>query len=173
MTLPFEGGLLLLRNGVLTKKMPIVGEIFKYPKSDGNSPFQATNLLQEPLEIKPPQHINIWIPSLGVWYFMQSHPFVVTSWTGKKQTSLELLIEPRHGWTKRLQSRAITASGHSGGLGRVFFTGPHGISLPVDEYEYVFMVTSGYGIIPQLPLLERLVQGALAHEARARRIRLV
>jgi NAD(P)H-flavin reductase len=104
---------------------------------------------------------------------MQSHPFVVTSWTGKKQTSLELLIEPRHGWTKRLQSRAITASGHSGGLGRVFFTGPHGISLPVDEYEYVFMVTSGYGIIPQLPLLERLVQGALAHEARARRIRLV
>ena len=53
-TLAFKGGLLLLRNGVLTKKMPIVGEIFKYPKSDGNSPFQATNLLQEPLEIKPP-----------------------------------------------------------------------------------------------------------------------
>jgi hypothetical protein len=55
----------------------------------------------------------------------------------------------------------------------VFFTGLHGISLPVDEYEHVFMVASGYGIIPQLPLLERLVQGALAHKARARRIRLV
>jgi len=173
MTLAFEGGLLLFRNGVLTKKMPTVGEIFKYPGSDENSPVQVTIMLQEPLEIKPPQHINIWIPSLGVRSLMQTHPFVVTSWTGKKQTSLELLIEPRHKWTKRLQSRAMTASGHSSGLGRVLFTGPHGISMPVDGYEYVFMVASGYGIIPQLLLLERLVQGALAHEARARRIRLV
>jgi NAD(P)H-flavin reductase len=172
-TLAFEGGQFLFRNGVLTNKMPAVEEIFKYPEGDKSSPFQVTILLQEPLEVKPPQHINIWIPSLGVRYLLQSHPFVVTSWTGKKQTSLELLIEPRHGWTKRLQSKAVTKTGHSGGLGRVLFTGPHGISVPVDEYEYVFMVASGYGIIPHLPLLERLIQGALAHEVRARRICLV
>jgi len=43
----------------------------------------------------------------------------------------------------------------------------------VGNYEYVFMVASGYGIIAQLPLLERLVQGTLAREVRARRICLV
>ena len=45
--------------------------------------------------------------------------------------------------------------------------------MPVDGYEYVFMVASGYGITPHLPLLERLVQGTLAREVRARRICLV
>lgn len=43
----------------------------------------------------------------------------------------------------------------------------------VDEYENVIIVVSGYGIIVHLPLLERLVQGTLAREVRARRICLV
>jgi hypothetical protein len=172
-TLTLEAWLWLFRNGVLANKMPTVGEIFIYPEGDKKSPFQMTIWLEKPLEIEPPQHINIWIPSLGVRYLLQSHPFVVTSWIGKKPTSLELLIEPRHGLTRRLQSLAVPKIGYTGGLGRVLFTGPHGISVPVDRYEYVFMVASGYGIIPHLPLLERLVQGALAHEVRARRIRLV
>jgi hypothetical protein len=38
MTLAFEGGLLLFRNRVLTKKILIVREIFKYLGSDENSP---------------------------------------------------------------------------------------------------------------------------------------
>jgi hypothetical protein len=56
---------------------------------------------------------------------------------------------------------------------RVLFTGPHGMIVPVGNYEYVFMVARGYGIIAQLPLLERLVQGTLAREVRARRICLI
>lgn len=121
--------------------------------------------------MKAGQYVNIF--SLGLSSFMQSHPFVVVSWTGKEQTKLELVIQPRRGWTKKLHSRAMTVSGQNGGLGQVIFTGPHGIPVPVDEYEYVFMIASGHGIIAQLPLLERLVLGTLAREVRARRIRLV
>ncbi|OBT48426.1 hypothetical protein VE00_01425 [Pseudogymnoascus sp. WSF 3629] len=67
----------------------------------------------------------------------------------------------------------MDVSGQTMGLGRVLFTGPHGASIPVGDYEYLFMVASGYGIVAQLPLLERLVHGVLAREARALRIRLV
>jgi NAD(P)H-flavin reductase len=174
-----EGGL-LLRHGITfksskEKKRTRVGEIFKYPGEDDKSPVQVTILPKEPLEMEVGQYINICIPSLslGLLSSMQSHPFVVASWTGKLQTKLELVIQPRRGWTKKLHSRAITVSGQGGGLGGVFFTGPHGASIPVDEYEYVFMIASGYGIVAHLPLLERLVQGTLAREVRARRIRLV
>ncbi|KAH6667734.1 hypothetical protein B0J14DRAFT_675578 [Halenospora varia] len=178
-TSAYEGALLLHRNGVVAgakgRKLPRVGEAFKYPGEDDNSPVQQTIIPQEPLSMEAGQYVNIYIPSLGVrsLIFMQTHPFVVASWTGKRQTKLELVIEPRRGWTKTLQSRAITASGQSGGLGRVLFTGPHGAIVPVGNYEYVFMVASGYGIIAHLPLLARLVQGTLAREVRARRIRLV
>ncbi|CZR52131.1 uncharacterized protein PAC_02008 [Phialocephala subalpina] len=162
-------------SAVVWSKLPRVGEVFKYPGEDDNSPVQLTIIPQEPLRMGAGQYVNIYIPSLGVrsFIFMQTHPFVVASWTGKRQTKLELVIEPRRGWTKILQSRAITASGQSGGLGRVLFTGPHGAIVPVSNYEYIFMVASGYGIIAQLPLLERLVQGTLAREVRARRICLV
>ncbi|KAF8853000.1 hypothetical protein BDZ45DRAFT_694663 [Acephala macrosclerotiorum] len=178
-TSAYEGVLLLHRNGVVARakgrKLPRVGEVFKYPGEDDNSPVQLTIIPQEPLRMDAGQYVNMYIPSLGVrsFIFMQTHPFVVASWTGKRQTKLELVIEPRRGWTKILQSRAITASGQSGGLGRVLFTGPHGAIVPVGNYEYIFMVASGYGIVAQLPLLERLVQGTLAREVRARRICLV
>lgn len=178
-TSAYEGVLLLCRNGIIarakSRRLPRVGEVFKYPGEDESSPVQLTIIPQESLRMKAGQYINLYLPSLGVrpWIFMQTHPFVVASWTGKRQTKLELVIKPRRGWTRILQSRAITASGQSGGLGRVLFTGPHGTVVPVDNYEYVSMVASGYGIVAQLPLLERLVQGTLAREVRARRICLV
>jgi hypothetical protein len=172
-----EGCLLLHRNRIFaySKNMQVhrVGEIFKYPDSDNNSPVLMTIFLERLLKIKAGQYINIWIRSLGVRSSIQSHPFVVASWTGKQQKNLELVIEPRRGLTKKLHSCTITASGQNGGLGRVLFTGPHGAVVPVDEYEYVFMIASDYGIVAHLPLLERLVQGTLAREVRARRICLV
>jgi hypothetical protein len=72
-----EGGILLYHNGILAY-MPRVGEIFKYLGED-DSPIQVTILPKEPLKMEARQYINICIPSLGVWSFMQSHPFVVTS----------------------------------------------------------------------------------------------
>ena len=178
-TSAIEGVLLSRHNGVFARvkdiKLPRVGEVFRYPGEDDNSPIQVTIIPQEPLKMDTGQYVNIYIPSLGVrsFIFIQSHPFVVASWTGRLQTKLELVIEPRRGWTRKLQSRAMTASGQSGGLGRVLFTGPHGAIVPVVNYEYIFMVASSYGIVAQLPLLERLVQGTLAREVRARRICLV
>lgn len=130
-------------------------------------------VLQAPLKIRPGQYINIWIPSLGIRSWFQTHPFMVASWTGTEQTTLELLIEPRRGWTKRLRSHASIMSGQNNGFGRVLFSGPHGVPVPIEKSEYIFMVASGYGIIPHLPLLERLVQGTLAHEVVARRIHLI
>ena len=150
-----------------------VGEVFKYHAETGHSPIQLTILPKKPLVLQAGQYINVCIPSLGLRYITESHPFVVASWMGRQQRKLELIIKPRRGWTRRLSSRAVSVSGQSGGLGRVLFTGPHGIPIPVDKYDHIFMIASDYGIIAHLPILERLVQGTLAHEVRARRIRLV
>jgi predicted ferric reductase len=147
-------------------------ELFKY-YDDDKLPVQLTLRLKDRLKMQAGQYINMWIPSLGLFSRIQSYPFVVTSWTGKRQGYLQFVIEPRGSWTQRLNSRATKESGQDRGLGRVFFTGLHGISPPVDDYKYIFMVASGYGILAHLPLLERLIQGTRAQEVRACRIRLV
>jgi hypothetical protein len=102
-TSAYEGVLLLHRNGVVARakgrKLPRVREVFKYPGEDDNSPVQLTIIPQEPLSMEAGQYINIYLPSLGVrsFIFMQTYPLVVASWTGKRQTKLELVIEPRRG----------------------------------------------------------------------------
>ena len=114
--------------------------------------------LSRPLKVEAGQYINLWILSVSFWSFLQSHPFVVTSWVHEKQDTLELFVEPCCGWMRELLSCA-----QAGESGRVFgsrwalFSGPHGPSAPVGRYESVLMIASGLGMAAQLPYLKQLI----------------
>ena len=102
------------------------------------------------------------------------HPFIVASCEEGEQTKLELLVDPRKGFTSKLQRLARYESGSDWNDFRVaLFTGPHGASAPRGEYERVLMVASGFGIVAQLPYLRQLIRGYNDFTTRTRRIRLV
>ncbi|KAI9774177.1 MAG: hypothetical protein M1839_001879 [Geoglossum umbratile] len=159
-----QGGIIIYQNG-----------FFRYScaRAHITHEYGAVRLriqCQKPLDVKAGQYINLWIPSVSFWSFMQSHPFVVISWAEKPQDHLDLFIEPRRGLTRELLSHAMNrhATNHL-----VLFSGPHGKSVPVDDCENILMVASGFGIAAQLPYLKQLIHGYNAHEVRARRIHLV
>lgn len=87
---------------------------------------------------------------------MQSHPFVVISWNVEisNELYLELLIKPRTEWTRTLHRSAINGNLRNS---IALFSGPHGIPVEVEKYEYIFMIAKDYGIAAFLPLLKRLV----------------
>ena len=59
------------------------------------------------LDIKAGQYVNVWIPSISFWSFLQSHPFTIAAWGNNEgTTSLGLLIEPRKGFTQKLYACA-------------------------------------------------------------------
>jgi len=124
--------------------------------------------LSRPLEVKAGQHIELWMP-LDFWSFWQSHPFAVTSWSDGPQSTLDLFIEPHRGFTQKLLQ--YSKSNHSTRL--ALFSGPHGTSAPVGDYETVLMVASGFGIAAQLPYLKQLIYGYNACKTRTRRVHLV
>jgi NAD(P)H-flavin reductase len=126
--------------------------------------------LQKRLKVKAGQAINLWIPSASFWSFLQSHPFVVISWSEKAQEHLDLFIEPRRGLTRELLCHA--KSGHAMNS-LVLFSGPHGKSVPMDDCENILMVADGFGIAAHLPYLKQLIHGYNAREVSARRIHLV
>ena len=99
---------------------------------------------------------------------------MITSWAEGKQKTLDLFIEPRKGLTQKLlcQAKMDELSGAKNSR-LILFSGPHGISVPVTEYEVVLMLASGYGITAHLPYLKRLIHGYNARKVRARRIHLV
>lgn len=120
------------------------------------------------------QYITLWIPSVSFWAFLQSHPFVVPSWADGRQHTLEFFVEPRKGLTRELLSHAEAEGGNGAKNSRmVLFSGPHGISAAVNEYENMLIVADGFGIAAQLPYLRRLIHGYNARKDRVRRIHLI
>ncbi|KAF2672904.1 cell surface metalloreductase [Microthyrium microscopicum] len=131
--------------------------------------------LSRHLRVEPGQYISLWMPTMSFWSFLQSHPFTVTSWAEGKQDSLDLLIEPRGGFTQRLllNSKAARKAGGRLQPRLALFTGPYGTSASVNRYETVVMVASGFGIAGQLPYLKKLIYGYNTCTTRTRRVHLV
>lgn len=126
--------------------------------------------LEMPLVTEAGQYINLWIPSVSFWSFLQSHPFMVISWADKPQDTLDLFIKPRRGLTQELLHHAQSVRTANP---LVLFTGPHGSGVVMDGYESILMVASGFGIAAQLPHLKRLIHGYNARKVQTRRIHLV
>lgn len=138
----------------------------------------ATIELPRPLIINPGQYLNIWIPSLSLF---SSHPFTVTSWAPFPQERIELLIEERSGFTAELFRRSCI-EGRLGGREaqqkaqngyRVFFSGPHGSSMPDWEFDSVLIFATEFGIATILPYLTKLCHGYKERKGRCKRVRLV
>ena len=127
--------------------------------------------LSRPLSIRAGQYVNVWIPSASRLAFLQSHPFVVTSWSDRPQKTLDFFVQPRHGFTRnllRIANEGQQVKGRS-----VIVAGPYGQAVPVGQYEKVILVAEGAGIAAQLPYLQKLIQGYKARQAFTRRIHLI
>lgn len=126
--------------------------------------------LRKPLRIDAGRYVNLWVPSVSFWSFLQTHPFMVISWAAKEQDTLDLLIEPQRGLTRELLYHA--KKGYTINP-IVMFTGPHGRDIVMDDFNSILMVASGFGIAAHLPHLKKLIYGYNARAVRARRIHLV
>ena len=136
--------------------------------------IKITVMVPYRLQVKAGQYINLWIPSVSFWSFLQSHPFVVASCEEGKQTTLELLIGPQRGLTSKFLHNSTYGSGSmQANLLLALFSGPHGLSAPLADFETVFLVASGLGIAAQLPYLRQLIRGYNDFRVRTRRIHLV
>ena len=159
------GFLTLRRSGILVHGFP------RATVTQSRCAIIVNVALSRPLFVRAGQQVNLWLfmPSTSFRSLFQSHPFVVASWSDVPQSSLDLLVEPRQGLTQHL----LTRSGLQNNSCPVLFNGPHGISVPVGEYEVVLMIASGFGIAAQLPYLKQLLHGYNSRRVRTRRIHLV
>ena len=125
-------------------------------------------------DIQAGQFLNVYMPGFSFWSFLQSHPFVVASVHGHgKGMKLQLLVEPRRGWTTKLIQYARARGRGANQLHVMFFSGPHGQSVPVDDYGIVILAASGWGLMAQMPYLQHLIRSYNKYTTKTRRIHLV
>lgn len=151
-----------------------------YLISDGDAVRVRLHLSRH-LKIEAGQYIGLCIPAVGFWSSLQSHPFTVVRWENEEQTGLDLLVEPRSGWTRKLleladadaKLRPAEVDINQLPSHLALFTGPHGRSVPVADYETVLLISSGFGICSQLPYLRLLLHSDNACKTRGRRIHVI
>lgn len=173
--------LLLYRNGLFSGNgCPRVISIYhtdergskNAEQSTKTTPIRVRLILPRPVKAMAGQYINLWLPSLGLLSWAQTHPFIITSWSRTEQGVLDLLVEPRGGLTKTLvyQAHAAPKSNFSS---LALYSGPHGISECVDKYESVLLVASGAGIAAIIPYAKKLIHGYNTCTSHVRRMHLI
>ncbi|OJD20228.1 hypothetical protein ACJ73_08441 [Blastomyces percursus] len=137
-----------------------------------NTAIRVRLVLPRPVKVQAGQYINLWMPFVSLSSWAQTHPFVVTSWSCRKQDPLDLLLQPRGGISTALlhQARAV---GEGSISFLAFFSGPHGISEPVSHYETVLVIASEFGIAAVIPYLRKMIYGYNTCTSQTRRIHLV
>ncbi|CEL09504.1 hypothetical protein ASPCAL12639 [Aspergillus calidoustus] len=129
-------------------------------------------ILPRPVKFEAGQYINLWIPSISLWSWTQTHPFTVTSWSKSRQDIVELLVRPRNGLNADLLRYASVGAESSISF-LALFTGPHGVSEEVSQYESILVVASGSGIAVVIPYLKKMIYGYNTCTSQVRRLHLV
>ncbi|KAJ5642331.1 hypothetical protein N7490_006331 [Penicillium lividum] len=180
-TLCFNLALFLFRNGLFSgngcPRARITCQIESIENEKTENPTKLTPIkiciyLPRPITVMAGQYINLWLPSVSMWSWAQTHPFMVTSWFRGKHGMLEVLVEPRQGLTKILARRA-NLMGPGGFSCMALISGPHGITESVENYESVLLVASGMGLAAIIPYVKMLIHGYNTCTSQVRRIHLI
>ncbi|KAJ6112290.1 hypothetical protein N7523_002112 [Penicillium sp. IBT 18751x] len=173
-----ELAIILYRNGIFSGRgAPRALVSFSSRKVPGESlrNITAANIqiiLPRPVHIEPGQYINLWMPSVSLWSWSQTHPFTVTSWSRGRQDTLKLLVQPRNGFSADLVRHGALPTDNSISF-LALFTGPHGITEDVDPYETTLIIATGFGIVTSIPYLKKIIHGYNTCTSHTRRLHLV
>lgn len=172
----FQLGLLLYRNGLFAGRgFPRAEMSFSTTKSKEDIVVTAAHVrvsLPRPVQLESGQYINLWVPSVSLWSWAQTHPFIVTSWSKGPRNTIELLVQPCRGLSADL-ARYATVAGETPVSFCALFTGPHGRSEDVRHYESILVIASGFGIAAAIPYMKSMIYGYYTRTIKARRLHLV
>jgi hypothetical protein len=141
-------------------------------KDNMNATVKVRVILPRPMKLEAGQYINLWMPTVSLWSWAQVHPFTVISWSPEAQETLELFIQPCHGFSANLlrHARAVRP-GSASFVGLI--TGPYGTSKEVDRYESILVIASGFGIAAAIPYLKKLIYSYNTTTSRTKRVHFV
>ena len=163
-----------------------------------NGLVRMTIFTARPWKVKAGQYINICVPSVSFSSLFQSHPFTIASCDGDDGSRVDLLIEPRDGFTRKLYgcageyeieeqdspprdgdqtvtrpfgfARRYPHSPQPSDFRLALFSGPHGLTSSAGDYGKVVLIAEDNGIAALMLMLKELIQDFNLSTVRTRHI---
>lgn len=76
-------------------------------------------VLTRPMKLDAGRYVNLWMPTVGLFSWAQTYPFMVTSWSCGKQNTLDFYVKAHHGLSATLFHHAQSAAKGSAAKGLV------------------------------------------------------
>jgi predicted ferric reductase len=171
-----ELSVFLIRNGVLPprpySRASIKCDILQQTSIQDreNAPLKFRVALPRPLRVQAGQYVSIWIPGTSLFSWIQTHPFMVTSWSPEKQDVLELFVQSQRGLTQKIRHRTAL-EGYTSLT--AFVSGPYGVSKSIDQYECVLAIATDFGIAGVISYLKKLLYRYNTSTSHVRRVHFV
>ncbi|KAJ5589610.1 hypothetical protein N7537_012288 [Penicillium hordei] len=168
----------LYRNGIFSGRgapRALVSFLSKKIPGESVPRITAANIqiiLPRPVHVEPGQYINLWMPSVSLWLWTQTHPFTIISWSRGRQDTLKLLVQPRNGFSADLVRYGALPT-DSSVLFLALFTGPYGLTEDVDPYETTLIIATGFGIATSILYLKKMIHGYNICTSQTRRLYLI
>ncbi|KAE8396950.1 hypothetical protein BDV37DRAFT_277291 [Aspergillus pseudonomiae] len=149
---------IIYRNKVLGKR-----SVRMVMKPYAEDIVQAILHLPRPWEVRAGERINLGVPSLGIFYLFQSHPFSITWWEVNAEgeaISVSILFRARTGFTRKALKCMEPDREYWAWIDGPFGPSPvhnYGLSREVGDYGHILMITTGIGIAAQLPYIKELL----------------
>lgn len=122
-------------------------------------------------EAQPGQYVQLWMPGLGVYSWLQLPAFYVASVEAAQQATrtLRLVTRPQQGIMGRI-ARAADASPQSNMHLPVFVLGPYGHPPNFGQDGTVLFVLEDIGLFRALPFIRHLIQESRCRRNTVRRL---
>jgi len=107
------------------------------------------------------QYINLCISLISMWFFVQSHSFMIAFWTEDDVSELFLLTSVKAGFIRKLLQYAWPHSDNllNSDYCLAWFSEPHELTINLSDYSSVIMIATGLRIATQLLYLKKLIKG--------------
>lgn len=113
-------------------------------------------LLYRPYSWKPGQHIFLTLFSCGP---LESHPFTIASIDSHNNTSMDLIIRARNGFSRRLYQRLLSSPPNPSSL-TALIHGPYGtLNIPANlNNQTIILISGGAGVAFTYPIYQYCLQ---------------
>ncbi len=112
-------------------------------------------------KVRVEQYINVCISQVSSWSFLQSHFFVIISWTEEQNSFICCLIQSNSDFTRRLliyAHKSCVENAKKENYVRAWFTESHERIIDISTYDSVMLIATDFDIVAQLSYVKKLIQ---------------
>lgn len=166
----------LVFHNLILKQTKVQADVIQISVANVNDIVKINLIVSRIWKVRVKQYINVCISQVSSWSFLQSHFFVIISWTEEQNSFICCLIQSNSDFTRRLliyAHKSCVENAKKENYVHAWFTESHECIINISTYDSVMLIVTDFNIIAQLSYVKKLIQNYNNDQICTRRMHLL